>query len=541
MAFPQVAAQQGSADISGTTKTFSYPPGTINAGETLLCVVGSDGDNSITNWDVTDDWNEIYSASNGSANFMAIAWRKADGTEGGRTFDITLSQNEPAACIVYRITGAEDPTSIPPEVTGQTGGSDDSPDPPSHNTGAGVQDYLWLAIAECDRRTFSGYPYADNQDTQNDGGGSNGNSVAICTDELTGAIQDPGVFTIASNDTWVAATVAVYPVQASSSSSSSQSVTKTSSSVSETKTSSSSSSQSVTKTSSSVSQSVTKTSSSVSETKTSSSSSSESVTKTSSSESVTKTSSSVSETKTSSSSSQSITKTSSSVSETKTSSSESVTKTSSSESVTKTSSSVSETKTSSSSSSESVTKTSSSESVTKTSSSQSVTKTSSSESVTKTSSSQSVTKTSSSQSVTKTSSSVSETKTSSSSSSLEVSVSSSSIAKGEIVWGHHTAVDEDFHRSMTPDYDTGTGEVLGTGDTQRIELELNESKEMDEPWFIGAGEVSILRDKYLTGTEAVSFQWKTGATQGDCIADTWNNYIGAFTSLDWILIKVLRQ
>ncbi|MCK5138502.1 MAG: hypothetical protein KAQ85_01545 [Thermodesulfovibrionia bacterium] len=494
MAFPQVAAQQGSADISGTTKTFSYPPGTINAGETLLCVVGSDGDNSITNWDVTDDWNEIYSASNGSANFMAIAWRKADGTEGGRTFDITLSQNEPAACIVYRITGAEDPTSIPPEVTGQTGGSDDSPDPPSHNTGAGVQDYLWLAIAECDRRTFSGYPYADNQDTQNDGGGSNGNSVAICTDELTGAIQDPGVFTIASNDTWVAATVAVYPVQASSSSSSSQSVTKTSSSVSETKTSSSSSSQSVTKTSSSVSQSVTKTSSSVSETKTSSSSSSESVTKTSSSESVTKTSSSVSETKTSSSSS-----------------------------------------------SESVTKTSSSESVTKTSSSQSVTKTSSSESVTKTSSSQSVTKTSSSQSVTKTSSSVSETKTSSSSSSLEVSVSSSSIAKGEIVWGHHTAVDEDFHRSMTPDYDTGTGEVLGTGDTQRIELELNESKEMDEPWFIGAGEVSILRDKYLTGTEAVSFQWKTGATQGDCIADTWNNYIGAFTSLDWILIKVLRQ
>jgi hypothetical protein len=72
-------------------------------------------------------------------------------------------------------------------------------------------------------------------------------------------------------------------------------------------------------------------------------------------------------------------------------------------------------------------------------------------------------------------------------------------------------------------------------------LEVGEYRDMsDKPWYIGAGDTTIARDKYRAGTGTVSFQWKTGETEGDCIGDIWNDYVGSFTSLGWILIKVRR-
>jgi hypothetical protein len=72
-------------------------------------------------------------------------------------------------------------------------------------------------------------------------------------------------------------------------------------------------------------------------------------------------------------------------------------------------------------------------------------------------------------------------------------------------------------------------------------LEVGEYRDMsDKPWYIGAGDTTIARDKYRAGTGAVSFQYKTGSTSANCIDDTWHDYIGSFNSAGWILIKVRR-
>ena len=141
MAFPQVADFNTSVDV-GTTHTISYPTGAIDAGDLLICVFATDGDNTVTNWDVTDDWTEIVSGNEpaGKDAHLSVAWRKADGTEGNTTFDITTGSDEKSAHIVYRITGAEDPTTTPPDGT-LTQGDSSTPAPPTHDTTAGTKDY----------------------------------------------------------------------------------------------------------------------------------------------------------------------------------------------------------------------------------------------------------------------------------------------------------------------------------------------------------------------------------------------------------------
>ena len=146
MAFPQISTSAYTNNQSGSgNHALNYPSGTINAGDLLICFLATDGDNAVSNWDVTDDWTEIGNWDDGKDIFLAVAYRTADGDESGGTFNVAVSENETSAAIVICITGADQT----PEGTGTTGDSD-SPDPPNYSTGDGVKDYLWIAACACD-------------------------------------------------------------------------------------------------------------------------------------------------------------------------------------------------------------------------------------------------------------------------------------------------------------------------------------------------------------------------------------------------------
>lgn len=209
MAFPQVVSYNEEGIGQNTTHTLTYPSGVSN-GDLLICVFATDGDNSVTNWNVTDNWTEIVSGNEpgGKDAFLAVAYRVADGNEGS-TFQIVTSASEKAAYIIYRITGADVTTDLPEGTLTQ--GDSSSPNSPSHDTTQGDKDYLWIScMGADDDDAATAWPYADNNrgTTSADPGGC---AVAACTDELTGDTQDPGAFTIPATEEWVAATIAVFP------------------------------------------------------------------------------------------------------------------------------------------------------------------------------------------------------------------------------------------------------------------------------------------------------------------------------------------
>lgn len=97
-------------------------------------------------------------------------------------------------------------------------------------------------------------------------------------------------------------------------------------------------------------------------------------------------------------------------------------------------------------------------------------------------------------------------------------------------------MEEDHTRDFTAIW-SGTGVISGAGDAEKIELYPGDYME-SETWFIGAGEVMIVEDKYGSGPGAATIQYKTGDSYLNCEADSWNNYIGAFTSLKWVKIRI---
>jgi hypothetical protein len=63
-------------------------------------------------------------------------------------------------------------------------------------------------------------------------------------------------------------------------------------------------------------------------------------------------------------------------------------------------------------------------------------------------------------------------------------------------------------------------------------------------WFVGVRTVYIKVNKYLGDPNIkVTLQYKTGATQNDCLADTWHNAINInnVPSLGWIQVKIIKN
>jgi hypothetical protein len=201
MAFPQVAGYNTS-NATGTSHAVSLPSGIV-AGNLLLVFVATDGDIS---WSDTDGFTQLFSVDYTTINSLSVFYKIAVGSD---TLTLTSNESEGSAHVSYRITG-HDTVQMPEASTGGTGNTT-NPDPDSLSPTGGAKDYLWFAAeGNDDDDATTAYPLPDNQRTSI----RTDCNVGVCSDELNQATLDPGTFTIAAKETWVACTVAVHPVAA---------------------------------------------------------------------------------------------------------------------------------------------------------------------------------------------------------------------------------------------------------------------------------------------------------------------------------------
>jgi len=107
---------------------------------------------------------------------------------------------------------------------------------------------------------------------------------------------------------------------------------------------------------------------------------------------------------------------------------------------------------------------------------------------------------------------------------------------GTICWGHDTGVEEANIRDFNGNW-SGTALVSGSGDAEELHFDIGEYEE-SETWNIGAHRVKITIDKYASGYGTPTVEYKNGATQVACEADSWHAYIGPFVCSGWIKVRV---
>jgi len=140
-------------------------------------------------------------------------------------------------------------------------------------------------------------------------------------------------------------------------------------------------------------------------------------------------------------------------------------------------------------------------------------------------------------------SSSSSSSSSSSKSSSSSSKSSSSALGGTVVWGHHTAVDEDHDENFDLNWTETEWTASGSGDAEILSSGLGcDQVSTSQDWNLGPMEAIIRVDKYNTGSGPVPIiQYKTATTAVGLIAASWNTYNGtSFTSLGWIKLRIIH-
>lgn len=196
---------------TGTSHTVNLPT-PISSGQLLLAFFCVDSVETTT-WPTGGDaWTKIVDDV-GSQQTTAVAYRIADGTEGG-SIEVTTPGSEISNHVTHRYTNWHGTT--PPEASSATG-SNSSPNPPSVTASWGSEDNFFIAGCGYNdgRTTVSTYPtnYASNQHNEQDGA-AGGTGVGIATDEVASDNQDPGTYSLSSSEAWTAFTVVIRPAAA---------------------------------------------------------------------------------------------------------------------------------------------------------------------------------------------------------------------------------------------------------------------------------------------------------------------------------------
>jgi len=210
MAFPTVAAGNTSTELVATTTHSVDLPATVNAGELLDIKITTGGEPLIfmpLDWD--NAFNPEVFVSTSLANFKKIA----DGTEGGTSVTFTTDIAVKSAHIACAITGwVGDLRGVVAgaAVTANT----TTPNPPNVISIVGIADNLFMPIMSMQRTlSITGYPagYIDNQTEVTTGSGGQDSLIAIATQGIAAASDNPGSFTAAIQRRSVAQTLVIAP------------------------------------------------------------------------------------------------------------------------------------------------------------------------------------------------------------------------------------------------------------------------------------------------------------------------------------------
>ncbi len=215
-AFPTLRSSSKGREIANVTNHTVTLPATVESGDLLACFYSQDGTVSITWDDVTEGaWTEKNNTPIDTARHY-VTVLVADGTEDAATLTIVSgnAQQSSFVCLAIQswegtLAGVEIGTVATEFFPGGV-----NPDPPNLAPSWGDKDNLYIAIFSSDSdSTVSVYSLPDNNLSQV--GSAGGATTGVSTDELTGAAQNPGAYTISDAEDWAAQTMVVEPASSS--------------------------------------------------------------------------------------------------------------------------------------------------------------------------------------------------------------------------------------------------------------------------------------------------------------------------------------
>lgn len=195
--YPNIRARSNSADAGGASYTVTYPAHV--AGDMIVVIVGVMNNTSTANITTTaSGFNLLFRKSYNSAPIyecLAVWWKISDGTETTGVWSMAPNATH-GNWIAYTFTKDTFTTIL--AGTSATASSA-NPDPPSNATGV-TGNTTWLAPV-----------FAGDAATANPAGfGSRIGTYCFCaTANITAATEDPGTYTIATAQPWIANTIGV--------------------------------------------------------------------------------------------------------------------------------------------------------------------------------------------------------------------------------------------------------------------------------------------------------------------------------------------
>lgn len=106
---------------------------------------------------------------------------------------------------------------------------------------------------------------------------------------------------------------------------------------------------------------------------------------------------------------------------------------------------------------------------------------------------------------------------------------------GSTAWGHTTSAQEGNLRSFSGNW-TGTGMILGTGDTEKVLLSTGNYLE-SEVINSGINSITLTKNKYGGNNTSILY-YRTGSSVAACQEASWQTYSGSFASTGYSQIRV---
>lgn len=208
MTFPAVVTSAQNHTNAASTSITAVLPAGVTAGE-LIVAIFQTGPNSLTSATATG-WTVLLD-NNAASPTAAIIFAYTLAAGGETSVTVTVSASVRYCYSTYRISGWGGQNIERGTLVANAGST--TPDPPSLTPSWGAQDTLWIA-AEASRSAATtaaptSYTLTENQVTTN---GTQDVGGGAAWRQLNAATENPGTFTIASNNAWIAQTYAIAPV-----------------------------------------------------------------------------------------------------------------------------------------------------------------------------------------------------------------------------------------------------------------------------------------------------------------------------------------
>lgn len=218
MTAPSIEDSTNTGITTAETTSALALPATVSAGALIIMAVRCPVAGAI-GW--PGDWTELWEdASDGSDDVAAAAWHAADGSEGGTTINVTHGSGK-ICSTSHSITGAENPTTQPPEFSTVAFANSQNPDADTLSPTGGSKDYLWFSVCTVAGEVGLGPTWPANYTLHQQAAstGTGGVATTNCrvftsARQLTTATEDPGAMTISGAVDWMAWTIAVHPAGA---------------------------------------------------------------------------------------------------------------------------------------------------------------------------------------------------------------------------------------------------------------------------------------------------------------------------------------